>query len=335
MQIRGEERHRCGSDRDEARAHFTVQQPLGDDRADADPDSEERQHHRHHLLVREKHVFGKRRQSRDHGRAKQPEPGHREDRKQQRRTRRHVADDGDRVAQQARARRIGSRGWRRRDLTCRNPAEERTDNAAAADDESPLGEQDHASTKDRAEEDCEECARLDERVARDEFVLVQVLRKQRVLDRAEDCRVGAEEEECCEEERHAFEPEAHGANSHDDDFGDLDDASDIRLVDAISQRARCAREEEERRNEDRPGQHDEGGGVHARLLGQPERHHDSHRALQQVVVEGAEELRDEQRCKAASGQELDEGRSHDTSPLDRFHCGPGRGDEPVAHRTHG
>ena len=246
-----------------------------------------------------------------------------------------MTDDGDRVAQQARARRIGSRGWRRRDLTSSNPTQERTDNTAAADDEGPLGEQDHTSTKNRAEKDREKCARLDERVAGDQFVLVQVLRKQGVLDRAEHRRMRAEEEKCHEKERHALEPEAHGAHSHDDDFGDLDDASDVRLVDAISQRARCAREEEERRNEDRAGQHDEGGGVHARLRGQPERHHDSHRALQQVVVEGAEELRDKQRCKAASRQELDEGRSHDKSPLDRFQCGPGRGDEPLAHRPHG
>ncbi len=88
----------------------------------------------------------------------------------------------------------------------------------------------------------------------------------------------------------------------------------IRLVDAIGERARGAREEEERRDEDRAGQHDERGGVQARLLGQPERHHDAHRALQQVVVEGAEELRDEQRCKPTGRQELDERRSHDKSP---------------------
>ena len=225
-----------------------------------------------------------------------------------------MTDDGDRVAQQARARRIGSRGWRRRDLTRGKPTQERTDNAAAAHDERPFGEQDHTSTKDRAQQDREECARLDERVARDQFVFAQVLRQQCVLDRAEDGRMCAEAEERREEERHAFQPEAHRAKSHDEDLGDLDDAGDERLVDAIGQCARCAREEEERRNEDRAGQHDERCGALARLLGQPERHDDSHRALQQVVVEGAEELRDEQRCKPTDRQELDERRSHDKSP---------------------
>ncbi len=78
-----------------------------------------------------------------------------------------MTDDGDRVAEQARTRRIGSGGWRRRDLTRGEPAQERTDNAAAADDERPFGEQDDAAAKDRAQQDREECARLDERVARD------------------------------------------------------------------------------------------------------------------------------------------------------------------------
>ena len=178
----------------------------------------------------------------------------------------------------------------------------------------PFGEQDHTSTKDRAQQDREERARLDERVAGDQLVFAQVLRKQGVLDRAEDSRVCAEAEERREEERHAFQPEAHRAKRHDGDLGDLDDASDVRLVDAIGQRAGGAREEEERRNEDGAGQHDERCGAQARLLGQPECHDDAHRALQQVVVEGAEELRDKQRCKPTDRQELDERRSHDKSP---------------------
>ena len=225
-----------------------------------------------------------------------------------------MSDDGDRVAQQVRARRIDSGGGRRRYLTRRQPTEERTDDAAAANDECPLAEQHHTSAKDRPKQDCEKGAGLDERVAGDELVLVQVLRKECVFDRAEDRRMRAEEEERREEQRHAFQPEPHRAHRHDDDLSDLDDAGDIRLVDAVGQRTRGAGEEEERRNEDRAGQHDEGGGVHACLRGEPVGHHDSHRALQEVVVEGAQELRDEQRCKPTRRQELDERRSHDKSP---------------------
>ena len=54
-------------------------------------------------------------------------------------------------------------------------------------------------------------------------------------------------------------------------------------------------------------------GAEARLLGQAERHDDAERALQQVVVERAEELRDEQRREPARRQQLHEWRSHDNS----------------------
>ena len=171
VQVPGEERHRGGSDGHVTRAHLAVQQPLGHNRSDADTYGEEREHHRHDLLVREEHVFGKRRQARHDGRAEQPEPGHGEDRQHQRRARRHVTDDGDCVAHQARTRPIGNRGWRRRDLTRGEPACERSDNAAPAHDEGSFGEQDHAATEDRAQQDREECARFDQGVAGDQFVL--------------------------------------------------------------------------------------------------------------------------------------------------------------------
>ena len=314
VEVPGEEGHRGGGDGHEARADFAVQEPLGQDRSEADTDREERQHHRHDLLVRGEHVLGKGGESRDHGGAKQPEPGHREDRQKQGWPRRHVADDGDRVSQQAWARSIGC-GWGSRgNLTRGQPAQYRTDNAEAADDERALGEEDHTAAEDGAEQDGQECAGLDEGVARDQFVVAQVLRQQGVLDGAEHGRVGAEAEERREEERYAFSPQTDRAEGHDGDFGQLDEARDVRLVDAIRERARSAREKEERRDEDRAGEHDERGGVQSRLLGQPEGHHDAHGALQQVVIEGAEELGDEQRCKPTRRQELDKWRSHDKSP---------------------
>ena len=315
VEVPGEERHRGGGDGHEARADFAVQEPLGQNRSEADADREERQHHRHDLLVRDEHVLGKGRQSRDHGGAEQPEPGHREDRQQQGWARRHVPDDGDRVREQAGVRSIACGWWSRGDLTRRQPAQHRTDNAAAADDERALGEENHTSAEDGAEQDGQERTGLDEGVARDQFVVAQVLRQQGVLDWAEDGRVGAEAEERREKERYAFSPQTDRAEGHDGDFGELDEARDVRLVDAIRERARGAREKEERRDEHRAGEHDERRGVQPRLLGQPERHHDAHRALQQVVVEGAEELGDEQRCKPTRRQELNKWRSHHKSPI--------------------
>ena len=98
---------------------------------------------------------------------------------------------------------------------------------------------------------------------------------------------------------------------HDADLGDLHHARDQRLVDPIGERARRAGEEKERRDEQGAGEHHERGRAEARLLGQTERHDDAECALQQVVVERAQELRDEERREATSRQQLHEWRTHD------------------------
>ena len=104
MQVEREERHCQGGPWDMTRADLPVQQSLGQHRSQAHAHGEERQHHRHDPFVREEHVLGERRETRDDGRAEQPEPRDRENRQQERRPRRDVADDVDRVAQKPRAR---------------------------------------------------------------------------------------------------------------------------------------------------------------------------------------------------------------------------------------
>ena len=72
-----------------------------------------------------------------------------------------------------------------------------------------------------------------------------------------------------------------------------------------------AGEEKERRDEQGAGEHHERGRAEARLLGETERHDDAECALEQVVVERAQELRDEERREATRGQQLHEWRTHD------------------------
>jgi len=71
-----------------------------------------------------------------------------------------------------------------------------------------------------------------------------------------------------------------------------------------------AREQEERRDEDRAREHHQRAGLHAGLRREREGHVDAQGALQQVVVEGAEELRDEERREAARGEQRAERRGH-------------------------
>ncbi len=295
------------------RADLAVQQSFGQHRSQAHADGEERQHHRHDLFVREEHVLGERRETGDDGRAEQPEPRDRENRQQERRPRRDVADDVDRVAQKPRARRISTGRRRRgRNLPCCEPADEGRRDAAATDDERAVADEHDAAAEDRAEQNRQERAGFDERVARNELVLAQVLRQQRVFDRAEDRRVRAEAEERGEEQRDTALPESPGAERHDADFGNLHHARDLRLVDPIGQRSRRTGKEEERRDEQGAGEHDERRRADASLLREPERHDDAECALQQVVVERTEELRDEQRSKAPRRQKLHEWRTHHT-----------------------
>ena len=95
------------------------------------------------------------------------------------------------------------RGW---DLPRRQPADDGGHDANDADDERAVGEERDAATEDRAEQNREERACLDQRVAGDELLFLQVLRQQRVLDRAEDRRVRAEAEQRGEQHRHTAPP---------------------------------------------------------------------------------------------------------------------------------
>src|SRR5262245_51858693 len=139
-----------------------------------------------------------------------------------------------------------------------------------------------------------------------------MLRQQRIFDRTEDRRVRAEAEERGKEERDTAFPESPGAKRHDADFGNLDDARDLRLVDPIGERPRRTRKEEERRDEEGTREHDERCRPHACLFRKPVGHHDAKRALEQVVVERSEELRDKQWSKTPGGQKLHKWRTHHT-----------------------
>ena len=86
----------------------------------------------------------------------------------------------------------------------REPSRRRRRHTARADDQRAVVDQHDAAAEDGAEQNREERAGLDERVAGDELVVAQVLRQQRVLDRAEHGRVRAEAEERGEQDRHAL-----------------------------------------------------------------------------------------------------------------------------------
>ena len=127
---------------------------------------------------------------------------------------------------------------------------------------------------------------------------------------------------CSHQEEHrkqqpdVLQLEPHGRHPHDDDLRELDEAHQIRAVVAVGQVAGGGREEEEGQDGD-PGRdvhHD--AGVEPGAVGQAEG--DQHRqgALEEVVVEGPQELRQEKGQKTARVQERElvlSGRGHDAS----------------------
>ena len=134
--------------------------------------------------------------------------------------------------------------------------------------------------------------------------LLQMLRQDRIFDRAEEGGVNAHREQGGEHERDGVEEQPRRSEDHDGDLGGLDEADDPRLVASVRQLPGKRREQEEGQDEKRARD-----GVERRLLGRVGidgvGDQDHHRRLEQIVVEGAQELGDEQRQEAPLRQEMD------------------------------
>src|SRR5207248_1661689 len=82
------------------------------------------------------------------------------------------------------------------------------------------------AAQDGAEQNGGERPHLHERVAADQLVGAEVLRQDAVLDRPEDRRVRTHQEDDGEQERHAVQTEARGAEQHDPDLEQLHEPDD-------------------------------------------------------------------------------------------------------------
>ena len=149
----------------------------------------------------------------------------------------------------------------------------------------------------RADEDGDEGPRLDQRVAADKFVLDEMLRQDRVLDRSEDRRLQAEQAQRGKQHGEAVQVETEHGDAHDHDLEDLRDPRQQRLVVLVGQLPGGRREEEERQDEDAASQVGQDFRRQRRPARRVEGEQDNECVLVEIVVEGAEELRHEERCK--------------------------------------
>ena len=135
---------------------------------------------------------------------------------------------------------------------------------------------------------------LDQRVAADEFVLAQVLGQDGVLDRPEQRRMQAEQEKRAEQHIQAMPVESKRRNPHDRHFQHLDEARQHRLVVLVGELPGGGRKEEERQDEDPGREVGQQFGRQRRPAGGLKSQQDDQRILEQVVVEGAQKLGDEE-----------------------------------------
>ena len=147
---------------------------------------------------------------------------------------------------------------------------------------------------------------LHDRVAADQLRGVEVLRQDREFERPEESGLHAEQEQHREERYHVLEVEREAGQRGDPDFADLHQANEPRLLELVGEGAGGGREQEERQDEQSGGEVDVDA---ARILGgqEAEGQDDDERLLEQVVVERAEELRDEERRQAPGAEQSELG----------------------------
>ncbi len=280
-----------------ARRYLPLEQAVHRDRPDRDADREDREEEAGDALVGVEDILHERRKLDEQHRADRPEKADREDREIEARDVHRAADECDRRADDvpvdARFLMLGRGGGH----FASGPV---TDPRDKDDAERRPFDVDHAR-EDRARENRDIGARLDEPGAGQHLVALQVLRQDRIFDRAEKGRVDAHREEREHHERdrdqmhrkaHPREDEPEPADEHDQNFAEFDDADDPRLVARVGELARERGKQEEGQDEeprrDRTEQCFRGFVVEHAV--NDEEHH---RVLEQIVVERAEELGDE------------------------------------------
>jgi len=108
--------------------------------------------------------------------------------------------------------------------------------------------------------------------------------------------------------------EAEGGERHDGDLRHLDDDDQPRLLKLVGKAPRGRREQEEGQDEDARGDGRPELAIDARLGSDAEGHQDDQRVLEDVVVQRAHELGDEQRQEAPGLQDCQIAVAHWLKP---------------------
>ena len=304
VEVEREDRHAERAEGHAAGGDLALQQALAEDRAERDADGEDGQEQGQDVLVAAQLGLHVARRLRQEDEADQPEPGDAEDREEDGLLLGGVAQQPYRLAEDVvvdlePGRRRRNPGDRQAGQPAgRGDAQDQADHQVAA-----VAAQDGLGADDHAEEDGQGGAGLDHRVAGDQFLALQVVGQDAVLQGPEEGRLQAHEEEHGEQELRAFGREAIGRQAHDADLEQLHRPDQARLVELVRELPGGGREEEEGQDEEAAGQGDQELAL-LRVLHQAEGDQGDQRGPEEVVVEGAQELGDEERQEAPATQDV-------------------------------
>jgi hypothetical protein len=152
---------------------------------------------------------------------------------------------------------------------------------------------------DRSGQNRDEGRAFDQRIAARQLGLGEVIGQDAVFDRPEQRRDDTDQEQGHEQENGRVEPEAGHRDAGNRDLGELEPLGHERLVEAVRDLAADRGEDERRKDEDRGRERDQGLRVrHGPFVEDQE----GERVLEEIVVEGAEELAPEQGRKPTRGK---------------------------------
>ena len=182
------------------------------------------------------------------------------------------------------------------------------------DDRGAVGQQHKGTASNGTNDDGQKCRCLDQPVARDQLMFLELLRQHPVFDRPEQRRLGAEANQDPQQRRHAFGQERRHRREHQNDLGRLIQADHPRLGEAVGNLAAGGGDQNIRKNEHRPGQCRQARSARAQL---EDGEHD-HGVLHQIIVQRAAGLRQHERPHAAGCQQQQRLRfMHDRGFQDR------------------
>ena len=161
----------------------------------------------------------------------------------------------------------------------------------------------HDPRADGTGQNRQEGAHFHQSVATDQFILMQVLRQDRVLHRPEQRRVRPHGEQRQQHHPQVVEHEPRRAHQHDRDLAQFDQADQRILGVFLAKLPRQCREQKERQNEQQRTQVDPNRAitVDTQLVEDGE----DQRLLEDIVVEGPEGLGDEKRQKPPFSQQTE------------------------------